>query len=67
MSSPEKSSQQGPMTLEDRVTKLELDTAKNNENITKGIQALIDILNEMKRIECELPPGCETPPIAQKG
>ncbi len=64
MSSPGQSS---PMTLEDRVTKLELDTAKNNENITKGIQKLIDILNEMRNIECELPPGCVTPTTDQKG
>ncbi|MFN2512360.1 MAG: hypothetical protein ABR568_13070 [Pyrinomonadaceae bacterium] len=63
MSSPQPSS---PTTLEDRVTKLEQDTATNNENITKGLQALIGILNEMRQIECELPPGCATPPIAQK-
>jgi hypothetical protein len=56
MSSPEKSS---PKTLEDRVTKLEEDTAKNNKNITDGLQALIDQLEEMKARHCELPPGCE--------
>jgi hypothetical protein len=57
---------QGPMTLEDRVTKLEVDTAKNNENITTGIQKLIDILNQMRLIECELPPGCVQPTTTEK-
>jgi hypothetical protein len=63
MSSPEQSR---PKTLEDRVTKLEEDTATNNENITKGLQALIGILNQMRDTECELPPGCATE-TAQKG
>jgi hypothetical protein len=58
MSSPEQS--QSPKTLEDRVTKLEQDTATNNKNITDGLQALIDKLNEMRDRECELPPGCLT-------
>ena len=57
MSSPEKSS---PITLEERLTKLEEEVKKNNENITDGLEALIKTLEEMRKIECELPPGCVT-------
>lgn len=56
MSSPQ---QTGPKTLEERLTQLEEEVKKNNKNITDGLQALINTLEEMRDTECELPPGCE--------
>ncbi|MBA3513670.1 MAG: hypothetical protein H0T77_04750 [Pyrinomonadaceae bacterium] len=49
-----------PTTLEDRLTKLEEDVKKSNKNMTDGLQALIDQLEEMKARQCDLPPFCET-------
>ncbi|CAN5565454.1 hypothetical protein BH20ACI3_BH20ACI3_40740 [soil metagenome] len=49
-----------PTTLEDRLTKLEEDVEKSNKNMTDGLQALIDQLEEMKARQCDLPPFCET-------
>ncbi len=56
MSQPQQSS---PMTLEERLAKLQADFEKSNKNMTDNLQLLIDQLTEMKARQCELPPGCE--------
>lgn len=55
------SQQSSPMTLEERIAKLEEEVMKSNKNMTDGLQALIDQLEEMKARQCDLPPFCETP------
>ena len=52
--------QSSPMSLEERLAKLEEEVKKSNKNMTDGLQKLIDDLKEMRARECELPPGCAT-------
>lgn len=51
--------QSSPMTLEERIAKLEEEVKESNKNMTDGLQALIDKLNEMKARQCDLPPFCK--------
>lgn len=48
------------MSLEERLTKLEEEVKMSNKNMTDGLQALIDKLEEMRARQCDLPPGCAT-------
>lgn len=56
MSYPQQSSS---TSVEERLTKLEEEVKRSNKNMTDGLQELIDQLKEMRRIQCDLPPGCE--------
>lgn len=44
--------------LEKKVAELEQNLGANNKNITDGLGALIEDLEEMRSAHCELPPGC---------
>jgi hypothetical protein len=49
---------QNPQTLEDRVTALEQNAEAANKAMTDALADVIETLEELRAILCELPPGC---------
>jgi len=49
---------QTPQTLEDRISALEQNAKAANKATTDALAEVIETLEELRSILCELPPGC---------